>query len=89
METSRGASTSSVAAPANAEADSFKQIAKSTTPITAATAPHVDYDKLANDMNAMSPYKDDPNADKKADKVSLCIENIARKKLSIPLVSLD
>ena len=49
----------------------------------------VDYDQLAKNMDGMSPYKNDPDADKKADKVSLCIENVARKTLNMPLVSLD
>ena len=49
----------------------------------------VDTDQLAKNMDGMSPYKNDPNADKKADRVSLCIENVARKTLNMPLVSLD
>ena len=49
----------------------------------------VDTDQLAKTMDGMSPYKNDPNADKKADKVSLCIENVARKTLNMPLVSID
>ncbi len=48
----------------------------------------VDFNQLSKNMDAMSPYKNDPDADKKADKVSLCIENVARKKLEMPLVSL-
>ncbi len=49
----------------------------------------VDTDQLAKNMDGMSPYKNDTDADKKADKVSLCIENVARKTLNMPLVSLD
>ncbi len=49
----------------------------------------VDYDQLAKNMDGMALDGKYPDAGKKAAKVSLCIENVARNALKMPLVSIE